>query len=352
MSNHRGTFGGRLLSSERAAEKTGQLALRVLRGERPEDIPITAIDVSVDALDWRQLEPVARQRSPCPVGVELRFREPGLFEQYRGYILGALGLLSLQTLLIAGLLIQRRNRWRAERSLRESEERFRVMADTAPVMVWRAGPDQRCDFFNEPWLAFRGRRLQDEIGDGWTEGVHPDDLQRCLTAYTAAWPGRESFRMEYRLRRADGEYRWVLDTGVPRLASDGALLGYIGSCLDITERRQAEEALRANEAALRQSHAEIADLAGRLITAQEAERARIARDLHDDISQKLAAISIAMSECRLPELHASGDLLEVLSAVQRQTIELAEDIRLLSHDLHPDVLKHAGLVDAVAKPLR
>ena len=249
--------------------------------------------------------------------------------------------------LIAGLLIQRRNRWRAERSLRESEERFRVMADTAPVMVWRAGPDQRCDFFNEPWLAFRGRRLQDEIGDGWTEGVHPDDLQRCLTVYTAAWPGRESFRMEYRLRRADGEYRWVLDTGVPRLGSDGALLGYIGSCIDITERRQAEEALRANEAALRQSHAEIAHLAGRLITAQEAERARVARDLHDDISQKLAAISIAMSECRLPELHASGDLLEVLSAVQRQTIELAEDIRLLSHDLHPDVLKHVGLLDAL-----
>ena len=124
---------------------------------------------------------------------------------------------SLQTLLIAGLLIQRRNRRRAERSLRESEERFRVMADTAPVMVWRAGPDQRCDFFNQPWLEFRGRRLQDEIGEGWTEGVHPDDLQRCLTVYTAAWPGRESFRMEYRLQRADGEYRWVLDTGVPRL---------------------------------------------------------------------------------------------------------------------------------------
>ena len=324
----------------------------MLRGERPEDIPITAIDVSVDALDWRQLDRWNVSEARVPAGVELRFREPGLFEQYRGYILSALGLLALQTLLIAGLLIQRRNRRRAERSLRESEERFRVMADTAPVMVWRSGPDQRCDFFNKPWLEFRGRRMQDEIGDGWTEGVHPDDLHRCLTVYTAAWPGRESFRMEYRLLRADGEYRWVLDTGVPRLASDGALLGYIGSCLDITERRQAEEALRTNEAALRQSHAEIEDLAGRLITAQEAERARIARDLHDDISQKLAAISIAMSECTLPELQASGELLEVVTAVQGQTIELAEDIRLLSHDLHPAVLKHAGLVDAVRSHCR
>ena len=257
----------------------------------------------------------------------------------------------LQTLLIAGLLIQRRNRRRAEHSLRESEERFRVMADTAPVMVWRAGPDQRCDFFNKPWLEFWGRRLQDELGEGWTEAC-THDLQRCLATCTAAWPGRESFRMGYRLRRADGEYRWVFDTGVPRLASDGALLGYIGSCIDITERRKAEEALRANEAALRQTHEEIEDLAGRLITAQEAERARIARDLHDDISQQLAAISIAMSECRRPELQARGELLEVLTVVQGQTIELAEGIRLLSHDLHPGALKHAGLVDAVRSHCR
>ena len=342
-----GVFGGRFPSTERIAEHTIQLALRVLRGERPEDIPITTIDLGFDWLDWRQLDRWNISEASVPAGVTLRFREPGLFDQYRSYILSTLALVLLQTLLIAGLLIQRRNRRFAENSLRESEERFRVMADTAPVMVWRAGPDQRCDFFNQPWLEFRGRRLQDEIGEGWTEGVHPDDLHRCLTVYTAAWPGRESFRMEYRLQRADGEYRWVLDTGVPRLASDGTLLGYIGSCFDITERRQAEEALRANEAALRHSHAEIEDLAGRLITAQEAERARIARDLHDDISQQLAAISIAMSECRRPELQGSGELLEVLTAVQRQTIELAEDIRLLSHDLHPGVLKHAGLVDAL-----
>ena len=211
--NAPGVFGGRLLSSELIAERTSELALRVLRGERPEDIPITTIDASVDALDWRQLDRWNVSEARVPAGVELRFREPGPFEQYRGYILGTLALVLLQTLLIAGLLIQRRNRRRAENSLRESEERFRVMADTAPVMVWRSGPDQRCDFFNKPWLEFRGRRLQDEMGEGWTEGVHPDDLHRCLATYTAAWPGRESFRMEYRLLRADGDYRWVLDTG-------------------------------------------------------------------------------------------------------------------------------------------
>ena len=343
-----GPFGGRFLSTELVAGKTMDLALRVLGGERPEDIPVTATDARVDTLDWRQLDRWNVSEARVPAGVALRFREPGLFEQYRGYILSALGLLSLQTVLITGLLIQRRNKRRAERSLRESEERFRVLADTAPVMVWRSGPDQRCDFFNQPWLEFRGRRLDEEMGDGWTEGVHPEDLAHCLTVYTSAWPGRETFRMEYRLRRADGEYRWVLDTGVPRLASDGSLLGYIGSCIDITERRQGEEALRANEAALRQSHAEIEDLAGRLITAQEAERARIARELHDDIGQQIAAISLAISVCkRRSDAKGSAELIEALSAVQRQAIAATDDVRLLSHDLHPRVLQHAGLVDAL-----
>ena len=153
-----GPFGGRFLSTELVAGKTMELALRVLGGERPEDIPLTATDASVDTLDWRQLDRWNVSEARVPPGVELRFRQPGLFEQYRSYVLIAVALLLLQTLLIAGLLIQRRNRRRAERSLRESEARFRVMADTAPVMVWRAGPDQRCDFFNQPWLEFRGRR--------------------------------------------------------------------------------------------------------------------------------------------------------------------------------------------------
>jgi PAS domain S-box-containing protein len=253
-----------------------------------------------------------------------------------------------QTALIAGLLIQRRNKRLAENSLRDSEERFRVVADTAPVMIWRSGTDQLCDFFNKPWLDFRGRTMREEIGDGWTEGVHPEDLDRCLAVYTGAFALRTPFRMEYRLRGLDGEYHWVLDTGVPRLGADGTFLGYIGSCIDITERRHAEETLRTNEAALRQSHSEIRDLAGRLITAQEEERARIARDLHDDVSQQLAAISIAIGECRRrPEMQGNAELRTILTDAQRQTIALAEDIRLLSHDLHPRVLRHAGFVDAL-----
>jgi len=138
-------------------------------------------------------------------------------------------------------------RQEAEKALREKEERFRVMADSAPVMIWVSGTDKLCDYFNKPWLEFTGRTLEQELGDGWAEGIHPEDSEGCLHAYITAFDAREPFTREYRLRRYDGEYRWVLNSGVPRFAPGGEFAGYIGSCIDITERKQAEEALRESE---------------------------------------------------------------------------------------------------------
>src|SRR6266480_2765725 len=135
----------------------------------------------------------------------------------------------------------------AEEELRESEARFRAVADAAPVLIWMAGVDKLCNFFNKPWFEFTGRTVEQEMGNGWTEGVHPDDLQRCLQTYTAAFDARAPFVMQYRLRRHDGEYRWLKDDGVPRYDTKKNFTGYIGSCVDITESISKEQALRESE---------------------------------------------------------------------------------------------------------
>lgn len=160
-------------------------------------------------------------------------------------IVGALVLASV----VAAWILERRRRRRAEAVAQEHRAQ-RAIVSEAPVMIWRSGVDKRCDFFNPWWLAFTGRTLAQELGDGWVEGVHPDDLDACVASYVAAFDARVPFRLEYRLRRFDGEYRWVLDIGTPRYDATEHFLGYIGCCFDITDRRQAEQALG-------EAHAEI-----------------------------------------------------------------------------------------------
>jgi PAS domain S-box-containing protein len=138
-------------------------------------------------------------------------------------------------------------REQAEAQLRESEARFRLMADNAPVLIWMSGTDALRGYFNKPWLEFTGRMLEQETGNGWAEGVHREDDHRCLQTYLSAFRARRSFTTEYRLSRADGEYRWILESGLPRFAPDGQFTGYIGSCIDITDRKRAEIAARESQ---------------------------------------------------------------------------------------------------------
>lgn len=237
-------------------------------------------------------------------------------------------------------------RKQADIALHESEGRFRLMAETAPVMVWMSGPDKLCVYFNKHWLDFTGRPLERQIGDGWSEGVHPDDLECCLRTYGEAFDVRQEFRMEYRLQRFDGEYRWVLDTGVPRFRSDGTFAGYIGSCIDITAQKQVEEALRAREQSLRQTRERLRKLAARLLHAQEEERRRIAREMHDDWTQRLALLSIDIAKLG-QYIGAPETARPLLRTMQEKLVSLSEDVHALSRQLHPSILDDLGLVEAL-----
>ena len=157
-------------------------------------------------------------------------------------IVAAIGLALALAGVVAAWILERHRRLRAEAAAREHEAERTIVAE-APVMIWRSGVDKRCDFLNPWWLAFTGRTLAQELGDGWAEGVHPDDLDACLASYVAAFDARLPFRLEYRLRRFDGEYRWVLDLGTPRYDSTRQFAGYIGGCFDITGWKHAEQAL-------------------------------------------------------------------------------------------------------------
>jgi PAS domain S-box-containing protein len=342
--NH-GEVGGYLSNLSEQGKAAGGMALRILLGEKPQDI-LRVKGANTYMFDWRAVKRWGLKESEIPAGSIVLNRQPTLWEFYKGYIIGGASLISLEALLIGGLLWQRTRRRRVETDLAvsndrlrlaleaigESEQRFRLVANSAPVMIWMSGPDKLCSYFNKTWLEFTGRPLEAEVGDGWSEGVHPEDLKACLDTYIRAFDRRESFSMEYRLRRYDGESRWILDAGVPRSNPDGSFEGYIGSCIDVTDRKLAEEAL--------------ARMGRRLIEAHEQERSWIARELHDDVLQRMALLMVELElwDQQLPD--SAVEFRERARHGLQRLSDIVDDIEALSHRLHSSKLEYLGIVAA------
>lgn len=213
-------------------------------------------------------------------------------------------------LYLAAILIQQKED--AEQSLRESEQRFRMVADSAPVLIWMSSTDKLCSFVNRGWLDFTGRTIEQELGNGWAEDVHPDDARRCVRIYHACFDMREPFDAEYRLRRYDGEYRWVLDRGVPRRDANGNFLGYVGVVVDLTDRRRAEEAKQS-----------LMD-ASRLAVAGEFT-AMVVHELNQPLNAIL--LNVAVLDTLLNAKTPSDEAHEITADIRSDTLRASDAIR-------------------------
>lgn len=297
---------------------SGQLALASIAVECPE---LILLDVRMPGMDGFE---VCRRVKQFEKGrrIPLIFASASTNaeERVEGFSLGAVDFITkpfqrnellarVRTHLELGRLRDRLEVDVARRTaeLIESEERFRTMADAAPVLIWAAGTDKLCTFFNKGWLEFTGRSRAQELGNGWAEGVHADDLEHCYETYCLEFDARREFQIQYRLRRADGEYRWVLDRGAPRF-SDGIFLGYVGSCIDITDFKRTQE-----EALSRQKLESMGLMAG-----------GIAHDFNNLLGTMLGSVDIAVTE-----LSEGESCEEELGRIRTAAVRGAELIREL-----------------------
>jgi PAS domain S-box-containing protein len=324
-----GCIGGAYVDWEKYIESTAEIAARVLSGERPENIPVVDDSNFETEVDWRELRLWHIPESALPPGTVVLYRAPTVWERGRKYIIAAIVPILAQALLIAALLWQRARKRKTEAVLRESEKRFRVMADTTPSLVWMCDSHGKIIYRNERLITFTGPDPTVGLSDTWASYVHPDDLQNLLDTISQALKDHKPFSTEYRLRRGDGAYRWMFDVASPRVNGDGSFAGLIASGVDVTDQKLAQQSLE--------------EISGQLIEAQERERSRIARELHDDICQRLALLSTEIEEAHLASAVREADPTKSLEQIGRLCNEIATDVQSLSHQLHSSILDYLGL---------
>jgi two-component system sensor histidine kinase UhpB len=333
-------------------------ALQILAGT-PVDKLLPMRSPNRLSFDGRELARFGIDETSIPPDANVINRQVSLWTGNRKAILITGVVLLGQSFLIAGLLFQGRRRRSAERALRDrqdelyrSQSRYTLATAAGSVGVWDWNFETNELFVDSGLKAILGFAA-DEISnrpEDWGSRVDPRDLPVAAAAVQACADGAsDTYEVEHRMLHKDGSVKWMLSRGSALRAANGTLLRLVGTKVDITQRKVAEVAVREGQAILDESHREVQDLAGRLITSQEVERARLARDLHDDLSQEIAGLSIALSglKRRLAGNRDPGDVQGAVSSIQERTMGLADSIRRLSHDLHPTVLEHAGLVAAL-----
>lgn len=328
----RGIVGGPLVAHEELSRQTAAAALRILAGESPGHLRPPPQGPASPRFDWRELQRWGISENHLPPGSAILFRQPTVWELHKWRIVAIVSLCLFEAFLIVLLLISLARRRRAERSLRESEERLNLAAAAADLGVWMWDIAR-----NEVWATANWRRMF-----GFPAGavlrfetvlqrIHPADRAAVEQAVRRAVEKRADYSGEYRVVLPDGALRWIAVRGRLDATARSKRARMLGASVDVTERRRAEESTR--------------DLTGRLITAQEEERARLARELHDDITQRLARLAIDVGRCEqgTPELTPA----ETAREVREGLVRLSDDVHALSYRLHPSVLEDLGLAEAL-----
>jgi PAS domain S-box-containing protein len=311
-----------------------------MAGESPAAIPFGGDNAYVDRYDWRELRKWNIPETAVPPGAAIIFRQPSLWEEHRQGILVTLAIIGSESALIIGLLINRRKRRKTESSLIESEIRLKLAADSAGAGLWNMDVTTGRIWATERAVKLYGFVPGESINfDIFLTRVHPDDREQIVHLIEAAVRDKHEFSSEYRICLPEAGIRWMSVRGSYIPSTEG-LAGLTGVSIDVTERKQTEEALR-------QGARELSSLMGRLISAQESERSHIARELHDDITQRLAVLAIEIGTLELQPDPGQQQYREKLGDIKASLVNLSEDIHALSRQLHPAILDDLGLVRAL-----
>ena len=327
-----GIVGGPLLAIRTLSRKTAEVAAQILGGASPGDIKTPPQKFGEPEFDWRELRRWGVREADLPPDSTVRFREPTLWEQYRWYILAAAGFSALQGILIVGLLLNRLRLRRAHDRLRTSEEGMSLAALAAKLRFWVWDiPRDEVRASASDWSSGNWHSAHPVHFDRFIDVVHPDDRELLRQAVRGAIEGDGEYETEYRVTSPDSTVRWIAARGRIEFDSNGKPRQLRAISIDITERRHAEDEAR--------------DLNGRLITAHEDERARLAHALHDDVTQRLAllAIDAGRKEKGLGDPVAG----QAMRSIRRDLVQLSEDVHALSYALHPAILEDLGLIEAL-----